>query len=96
MKLYIKSKGNGWFTVANNYKDKDDSTTVGLYFPKDTEPSYEETEDGKAYTIAIDPQEFKLTCYKGKVGMTIFKYEVVAEEKLDRNVKIDSDALPFY
>lgn len=96
MKLYIKSKGNGWFTVANNYKDKEDSCTISLFFPNNTEPEYIPTDDGKAYTIAIDPIEWKLTSYKRKVGMTIFKYEVITEDMLDKNVKIDSDALPFY
>ena len=97
MKLYIKSKGNGWFTVASNYKNKEDSCTVGLYFPKTTtEPAYVPTEDGKAYTVIINPIEWKLDCYKGKVGLTIFKYELITEEKLDKEVKIEPNDLPFF
>ena len=98
MKLYIKSKGNGWFTVASNRNDSKDSCTVGLYFPKKIteEPVYIPTDDGKAYTIAIDVIEWKLSCYKGKVGMTIFKYEPCAEGGLEKDVKIEPNDLPFF
>lgn len=100
MKLYIKSKGNGWFTVATNFKDKEDSCTISLFFPKNVEePAYIPTADGKAYTIAINPIEWKFNSYKGKPGMTIFKYELIAEAeetKATQNVKIEESELPFY
>jgi len=65
-----------------------------LFFPKNTEPA-----DG---TEAIDPVEWTLTCYKGKVGMTVFKYNPARKEKDDTekfgnpNVTIESSELPFY
>lgn len=97
MKLYINNGTYGWYTTAKNYKDDKDKQYVSLYFPKGSEPG----EDTKA----INPKEWKLTCYKGKVGMTIFSYEIMDEDNSmmggDRansgeSIGIDSDALPFY
>lgn len=95
MKLYIKKGQYGWYTSATNYKDKEDKQYVNLFFPKGTEPA-----DEVEY---IDPTEWKLTSYKGKVGMTIFKYntEAFAYEHdstpvEQSDVVIPSDALPFY
>lgn len=86
MKLYINKGKYGWYTTARNYKDKEDKTYVNVFFPKDTEPN-EETE-------AIDPVEWAFSCYKGKVSITIFKYKLIEESNKD--VQIESDALPFY
>lgn len=92
--MYINKGKYGWYTTARNRNDKEDKYYVNLFFPKNTEPA-----DG---TEAIDPVEWTLTCYKGKVGMTVFKYNPVRKEKDDTekfgnpNVTIESSELPFY
>lgn len=86
MKLYINKGQYGWYTTARNRNDKEDKQYVNLFFPKNTDPN-----EG---TEAINPIEWALSCYKGKVGMTIFKYEYI--EKLDKDVNIAPDSLPFY
>ena len=92
--MYINKGKYGWYTTAQNRNDKEDKYYVNLFFPKNTEPA-----DG---TEAIDPVEWTLTCYKGKVGMTVFKYNPVRKEKDDTekfgnpNVTIESSELPFY
>ena len=92
--MYINKGKYGWYTTARNRNDKEDKYYVNLFFPKNPEPA-----DG---TEAIDPVEWTLTCYKGKVGMTVFKYNPVRKEKDDTgkfgnpNVTIESSELPFY
>lgn len=88
MKLYISKGKYGWYTTAKNRNDKEDKAYVNLFFPKNTDPA-----DG---TKEIDAIEWRLTCYKGKVGMTIFKYESCAEGGLEKDVKIEPNDLPFF
>ena len=88
MKQKIFSKGNGWYISATNYKDEKDKAYTNLFFPKNSDPA-----DG---TKEIDAIEWRLTCYKGKVGMTIFKYEPCAEGGLEKDVKIEPNDLPFF
>lgn len=89
MKLYINKGQYGWYTTAKNRNDKEDKAYVNLFFPKNTGPA-----DG---TEEIDAIEWRLTCYKGKVGMTIFKYSMIEDTKeYSPNVEIDEDSLPFY
>lgn len=88
MKLYINKGQYGWYTTAKNRNDKEDKAYVNLFFPKNTSPA-----DG---TEEIDAIEWRLTCYKGKVGMTIFKYEPCAEGGLEKDVKIEPNDLPFF
>jgi len=88
MKLYINKGQYGWYTTAKNRNDKEDKAYVNLFFPKNTGPA-----DG---TEEIDAIEWRLTCYKGKVGMTIFKYEPCAEGGLEKDVKIEPNDLPFF
>ena len=88
MKLYINKGKYGWYTTAKNRNDKEDKAYVNLFFPKNTSPA-----DG---TEEIDAIEWRLTCYKGKVGMTIFKYEPCAEGGLEKDVKIEPNDLPFF
>lgn len=88
MKLYINKGQYGWYTTAKNRNDKEDKAYVNLFFPKNTGPA-----DG---TEEIDAIEWRLTCYKGKVGMTIFKYEPCAEGGLEKDVKIEPNGLPFF
>ena len=88
MKLYINKGQYGWYTTAKNRNDKEDKAYVNLFFPKNSDPA-----DG---TKDIDAIEWRLTCYKGKVGMTIFKYEPCAEGGLEKDVKIEPNDLPFF
>lgn len=88
MKLYINKGQYGWYTTAKNRNDKEDKAYVNLFFPKNSDPA-----DG---TKEIDAIEWRLTCYKGKVGMTIFKYEPCAEGGLEKDVKIEPNNLPFF
>lgn len=93
MKTKIRSKGNGWYIFANNYKDDKDFAYVNLYFPKGSEPMFVADAEGKC-VLDINVQEAKLTCYKGKVGMTIFKYSLVEDN--NKNIEFEQDDLPFY
>ena len=98
MKLYINKGQYGWYTTAKNRNDKEDKKYVGLFFPKNTEP-----QEG---TECINPIEWALSCYKGNVGMTIFKYEI--ENNVQDSSKmggsrsdsysgvIEPSELPFY
>lgn len=89
MKLYINKGQYGWYTTAKNRNDKEDKAYVNLFFPKNSDPA-----DG---TEEIDAIEWRLTCYKGKVGMTIFKYSMIEDAKeYSPKVEIDEDSLPFY
>ena len=88
MKLYINKGQYGRYTTAKNRNDKEDKAYVNLFFPKNSDPA-----DG---TKEIDAIEWRLTCYKGKVGMTIFKYEPCAEGGLEKDVKIEPNDLPFF
>jgi hypothetical protein len=95
MKLFINKGQYGWYTTARNYKDKDDKSFVNLHFAKNTEPM-----DG---TECINPIEWGLNCYKGKTGITIFKYEVVDNSNMGgdradsyKSADIKPEELPFY
>lgn len=89
MKLYINKGQYGWYTTAKNRNDKEDKAYVNLFFPKNTSPA-----DG---TKEIDAIEWRLTCYKGKVGMTIFKYSMIDDtEEYSPKVEIEPEELPFY
>ena len=88
MKLYINKGQYGWYTTAKNRNDKEDKAYVNLFFPKNSDPA--------VGTKEIDAIEWRLTCYKGKVGMTIFKYEPCAEGGLEKDVKIEPNDLPFF
>jgi hypothetical protein len=45
----------------------------------------------------IDIQEMKFTSYKGKAGVTIFKYSMIEDTKeYSPNVEIDESELPFF
>lgn len=96
MKQKIFSKGKGWYISANNYKDKEDKCYINLYFPKGTEPMY--IDNGRGFSVKdIDIQEMKFTSYKGKAGVTIFKYSMIDDtEEYSPKVKIEPEELPFY
>ena len=70
MKVKIFSSGSGWYISCTNYKDDKDKAYIGLFFPQNTEPYYQENSNG--YDAKdIDILEAKFTSYKGKVGMTV-------------------------
>lgn len=96
MKQKIFSKGKGWYISANNYKDKEDKCYINLYFPKGTEPMY--IDNGRGFSVKdIDIQEMKFTSYKGKAGVTIFKYSMIDDtEEYSPKVEIDESELPFF
>jgi len=96
MKQKIFSKGKGWYISANNYKDKEDKCYINLYFPKGTEPMY--IDNGRGFSVKdIDIQEMKFTSYKGKAGVTIFKYSMIEDTKeYSPKVEIEPEELPFY
>lgn len=111
MKARIFNRGKGWYITAVNYKDKDDKKYISLYFPNGTEQPDADLKDGWC-SRDIDILEARHNCYKGEVGMTIFKWRYADE--LDENktfvdsiqgtkyaekfgdVKIDTNELPFY
>lgn len=84
MKIKIFSQGykmkNGkvsWYVSANNMNDKTDRAKMYLYFV-DAEPLFMPNKDG--YDMKdIDVIEGKFTSYQNKIGMTIFKYELLSE-----------------
>lgn len=78
MKQKIFSKGNGWYISCTNYKDEKDKAYLNLFFPQNTTPFYQD--NGRGFSVKdIDIQEAKFTSYKGKIGMTIFKFEELSE-----------------
>ena len=89
MKARIYQLKNGWYVYGTNYKDKEDKAYCHLFFPQNSEPKT------NGDYLDIDILEAKGTSYKNKFGMTIFKYEILEEEKKEEIV-IDSDSLPFY
>ncbi len=105
MKIKIFNKGKGWYVSASNYKDSNDKAYMGLFFPYG-EPTYQENEKGYS-VIDIDIQEAKFTSYKGKIGLTVFKYELFSNIDLEDNSKFggsrdglgdnlfEDDDLPF-
>lgn len=103
MKQRIFNRGMGWYIVATNYKDQTDKAYCNLYFPKGTEPIALIGEQGYAVED-IDILEWKLNCYKQKIGLTVFKFDLInrQEEAID-NVEARSEyrtsemkELPFY
>ena len=109
MKVRIFNKGNGWYISASNYKDNTDKAYLSLYFTEHSEPKYEQTEKGYS-VIDIDILEAKFTSYKGKLGLTIFKYVQMSnldvndnysnfggeKSSLGTEIGIEQQDLPFY
>ena len=74
MRTTIFSKGKGWYISASNYKDEKDKCYINLFFPKNTEPFYED--NGRGFSVkTIEIEEGKFTSFNGKAGLTVFKYE---------------------
>ena len=108
MKQKIFNRGNGWYISGSNYKNKEDKAYISLFFPRESDPEYHETENG-FMAKDIDILEAKFTSYNGKPGMTIFKYvEIKSESEPKQTItrkqdytgggyeEIKSEDLPFY
>lgn len=100
MKLRIFNKGNGWYTTATNYKDKEDKAYINVRFLKDQEPYYNQPGDAPFTSTDIFIDEGKFDCYKGKVGVFVFRWSYVNEEgtapEPKTEVQIDEKDLPFF
>lgn len=84
MKQKIFNSGKGWYISASNYKDKNDKAYLNIYFPKGTEPDY--VDNGRGFSVQdIDIIEAKFTSYQGKIGLTVFKYELLTNIDLTQD-----------
>lgn len=105
MSIRIYQSKNGWYLFGTNYKDKEDKAYCNLFFPQNREPKT--TGD----YIDINILEAKGTSYKGKFGLTIFKYDIVDESQIKitedeekqhdqqgsvQEIHIEQEELPFY
>lgn len=108
MKATIYNRGTGWYITATNYKNKEDKTYISVFFPNNSDPMYVETKEGYDKRV-INIAEGKFTSYKGKAGLTVFKYSEVNDdnngmEQITRKqdnggggyAEIKANDLPFY
>lgn len=109
MKTKIYSKGNGWYILIGNYKDKNEKPIfMNVKFPKgySPEPTFVPDSDGNCKKeIIINEGSFnKYFNDKGelKLSLSIFNYEIpsnVENIELDESKfgsTITRDELPFY
>lgn len=89
--IFKNKKYDGWYIMANNYKDKEDVVFINIFFPKGTDKPID---CDRQWIDIVDAQ---FSCYKGKVGLTIFKYEYAkAPSKSDKPKKSNEEkALEF-
>ena len=84
MKQKIFNRGKGWYISATNYKDQNDKAYLNLFFPKNTEPFYQD--NGRGFSVKdIDIDQAKFTSYQGKLGMTVFAYTEINTEEFEPN-----------
>ena len=89
MKVRLFNKGKGWYESVSNYKDKDDKAYINYHFTNGSEPPFED--NGRGYSLLdVDLLEWKHSCYQGKVGMTVFKYQLVTTEPTQSNMMMDN------
>lgn len=110
MKQRIFNKGKGWYISASNYKDKEDKAYMNVHFAKCEEPTYQKAGDNEFTFADIDIIEQKYGAYKGKITLTVFKWEYTerkdnglteVEEQNGKyaeshNLDLSPDDLPFY
>lgn len=77
MKQRIFNRGRGWYVSASNYKNQEDKAYMNVFFPNGTEPHYQPVGEQGFTFIDIDIKEQKYTAYQGKIGLTVFKYEII-------------------
>lgn len=87
MKVRIFNKGKGWYVSATNYKDQNDKAYMNVYFGNHDEPIPNNANiDTSGFDFTdIDVIEAKFGAYKGKVTMTVFKYEPFLNAELKQN-----------
>ena len=82
---------------------------MNLYFPQGNEftgePEYQQTAEGYM-AIDIDIQEARFTSYHNKIGLTVFKYDLLTNAELPNSFyrndvetdiyTVQEDDLPFY
>ena len=84
MKQKIFNRGKGWYISATNYKDQNDKAYLNLFFPKNTEPFYQD--NGRGFSVKdIDIDQAKFTSYQGKLGMTVFAYTEISTDEFEPN-----------
>lgn len=106
MKVRIFNRNKGWYVPCVNWQDKEDKAYMNVHFPHRDEPIPDNVameNSGYCFTD-IDVLEAKFECYKGKISMTVFKYEPIlnGEVKMNTNVyrqdvptKIDDEDFPW-
>lgn len=77
MKQRIFNSGKGWYISASNYKDKDDKAYMNIHFAKCEEPLYQPVGGNDFVFTDIDILEQKYGAYKGKIQLTVFKYQFI-------------------
>ena len=77
MKQRIFNKGKGWYISASNYKNKEDKAYMNVHFAVCSEPTYRPAGGNPFTFIDIDIEEQKYEAYQGKIGLTIFKYQII-------------------
>lgn len=79
MKLRIFNKGNGWYVSATNYKNNTDKAYMNIHFTDNSDPIPDNVAiENSGFTFTdIDVMEAKFGAYKGKITMTIFRYEPI-------------------
>ena len=77
MKQRIFNKGRGWYISASNYKNKEDKAYMNVHFAVCSEPIYRPAGDNPFTFIDINIVEQKYEAYQGKIGLTVFKYEII-------------------
>lgn len=102
MKQRLFNRGQGWYIPVKNYKDDNDKAYCNVHFVRGTEPKA--IIGGQGYAVEdIDIIEWTLNCYKGKIGLTVFRYEPInkqSQNQYDTGViqhkTDDMRELPFY
>lgn len=91
MKVKIfNSGGKGWYISASNYKDRQDKAYMNVHFSKNHCQGIRYEDNGMGFsTQDIDIQEAVFTSYKGKIGITIFKYDLLS------NISLDEEEEPY-
>ena len=83
MKTRIFNRGKGWYVSANNYQDPNDKAYMNVYFTRECGEPVVEMND-KGYSVKdIVVIEGKYTSYKGKIGLIVFKYELLTDINLE-------------
>lgn len=75
-RLFRSSKG-GWYLFGRNYNDKEDKAYCNVHFANNYAVEPQTTGD----YIDVNIEEASCSSYKGKFGLTIFKYSILDTQK---------------